>query len=76
MKIEEIIWLEDVIEKLLRKHEVRIDEVMEVFENRPQFRFVEEGNREGEHVYLAQGRTEAGGICQCSSSIRGIDRRW
>ena len=57
MKIGEIIWLEDIIEKLEKKHSVRQNEVIEVLENKPKFRFVEKGHRKGENVYAALGQT-------------------
>lgn len=60
MQIEGIIWLNDIIDKLSTKHHVEAYEVEEVFDRRPQFLFVEKGDREGEDVYLALGRTEAG----------------
>jgi uncharacterized DUF497 family protein len=60
LKINGIIWIDEIIEKLLRKHNVVQDEVREVFGNNPHFRFVENGHRPGEHVYAAMGRTDAG----------------
>ncbi|CAD7783231.1 MAG: hypothetical protein KCCBMMGE_01757 [Candidatus Methanoperedenaceae archaeon GB37] len=57
MKIGEIIWLEDIVEKLEKKHSVRQNEVIEVLENKPKFRFVEKGHRKGENVYAALGQT-------------------
>ena len=60
MEIEEIMWLRDVVDKLDYKHHVEIHEVEEVFINQPKYRFVEKGNRKGENVYLALGRTLAG----------------
>ena len=60
MYIEEIIWLDDIVEKLWRKHGVDTHEVMEILENSPKFRFVEKGHHPGEDMYLALGRTEAG----------------
>lgn len=60
MRVEEIIWLDAIIEKLALKHRVDPDEVEAVLRNRPKFRFVEKGEREGEDVYLALGRTDAG----------------
>ncbi len=57
MKIREIIWLEDILEKLERKHNVRKNEVIEVLENKPKFRFVEKGHHKGENVYAALGQT-------------------
>ena len=60
MKIEGIIWLRDVVDKLGFKHRVEIDEVEEVLCNKPKFRFVEKGKRKDENVYLALGQTIAG----------------
>jgi uncharacterized protein len=59
VKIESILWLEEILEKLWRKHRVDQHEVVEVLQNRPRFRFVEGGLREGEDVYVAEGRTDA-----------------
>ncbi len=63
MKITGFIWLEDIVDKLLQKHNIDQDEVREVFEDpqtTPHFRFVEKGHREGENVYAALGRSDAG----------------
>ena len=60
MKINGILWLEDVVEKLLLKHNVEEHEVLEVFDNRPFFIFVEKGHRKNENVYAALGQTESG----------------
>lgn len=60
MKIEGIIWLRDVVDKLATKHHVELDEVEEVLNGRPKFRFVEKGERKGEDVYMALGRSQAG----------------
>jgi uncharacterized DUF497 family protein len=60
MRIEGIIWLEAIVEKLAVKHHVEPEEVEEVLLNRPKFRFVESGDRAGEDVYMALGQTFAG----------------
>jgi uncharacterized DUF497 family protein len=60
MRIAGFIWIEEILDKLLRKHDVRGQEVVEVFDGDPKFRFVEKGRREGEHVYSAAGQTGAG----------------
>lgn len=60
MKIENIIWLQAIIEKLAVKHGVDTDEVEQVFFNAPQFRFVEKGKRAVENVYMAWGQTDGG----------------
>lgn len=60
LKIENLIWLHHIIDKLTFKHDVDISEVEEVFDSRPKFRFLQKGNRKEEDVYMALGRTEAG----------------
>ena len=60
MKIEGIIWFRDVVDKLIFKHHVETDEVEQMLENTPRFRFVKKGEREGEDVYMALGQTNAG----------------
>ena len=60
MNIENVILLQAVAEKLWAKHRVEPEEVAQVFEEAPAFRFVEKGQREGEDLYTALGRTEAG----------------
>ena len=60
MKIEEIIWLDNIVQKLLQKHDVDPAEVEEVLDNKPHIRFVEKGARRDEDLYAALGQTEAG----------------
>ena len=60
MRIEEIVWLDKIIDKLAVKHRVDTNEVEEVLSNKPKFRFVQQGDRPKEDVYLALGRTDAG----------------
>lgn len=60
MYIDDFIWLPSILDKVEIKHQVSQDEVEEVFFNRPRYRFVEAGYREGEDVYAASGQTEAG----------------
>ena len=60
MRIEGVIWLRDVVDKLDFKHHVETDEVEDVFDGKPKFRFVEKGHRRSEDVYLALGQTSAG----------------
>jgi hypothetical protein len=49
MRIEGIVWLRDVVDKLASKHGVETYEVEEVLEGKPNIRFVEKGEREGEY---------------------------
>ncbi len=60
MNIDDFIWLPDIIEKLIVKHNITQDEAEEVFFNRPKFRFVEKGHRKGENVYSALGQSDSG----------------
>ncbi len=60
MNIEGIIWLRNIVDKLAFKHHVETSEVEEVLTGKPKFRFVEKGERQGEDVYMALGRTQAG----------------
>lgn len=60
MRIEGILWLREVIDKLYSKHQVETYEVEDIFKSKPKIRFVEKGNIEGEDVYLALGQTDAG----------------
>ena len=60
MKINGVIWLRNVIDKILWKHHVTTDEVEEVFSRSARYRFLEKGNVKGEDLYSALGRTEAG----------------
>lgn len=60
LRIEGVIWLEDVIEKLIVKHNVQQIEVIEVLSNLPLFRRIEKGQRKDEDLYAALGRTDSG----------------
>ena len=60
MKIEGVIWLRAVVDKLVLKHRVQTHEVEEALSNKPKFRRIEKGNRKGEDVYRALGQTDAG----------------
>ncbi len=60
MKLRGIIWLEEIVEKIERKHQVTQDEVREILKGRSHFRFIERGHRRGESVYAAMGQTKSG----------------
>jgi uncharacterized DUF497 family protein len=60
MRIEGIIWLRHIEDKLAFKHGVETYEVEEVLRSRPKLRFVATGERDDEDVYLAWGQTAAG----------------
>ena len=60
MEIFDFIFLDNITEKLARKHRVQPQEVLEVFYGSPIIRFIEKGNRENENIYAAYGQTDAG----------------
>ena len=60
MRIREIIWLPDIVEKLEWKHNIVHHEVREALNNKPRIFFRETGHVEGEHLYEALSRTNAG----------------
>ena len=60
MHIVDIIWLPQVIDKLVWKHQVIPEEVDEVLFSNPFYRKVQKGHIPGEDVYAALGQTEAG----------------
>lgn len=61
MKIEDLIWLDEIVEKIESKHNVSQVEVVQIFNNQPRFRYITKGRRQkNEDVYAAYGQTEAG----------------
>jgi uncharacterized DUF497 family protein len=60
MRIRDVIIPPQILDKLEWKHNVRENEVREMFANIPRMRYLEEGDVQGENLYLALGRTDAG----------------
>ncbi len=60
MKIEGIIWLNQIVDKLAFKHQVETYEVEEMLSEKSKFRFVEKGDRKNEDMYMALGKTVGG----------------
>jgi uncharacterized DUF497 family protein len=60
VRVDDLIWMPGIVEKLAAVHEVTEDEVEEVFRNRPRFRFIESGHIQGEDVYSAEGQSDVG----------------
>ncbi|MDQ3248782.1 MAG: BrnT family toxin [Chloroflexota bacterium] len=61
MRIDDCIWLDDIVEKLASKHDVLTSEIEQVLADRPHFRYVSKGRHtRNEDVYAAYGQTEAG----------------
>jgi uncharacterized DUF497 family protein len=60
MKINEIIWLGQFIEKIERKHNVSVDETEQIFANHPQIHRIAKGDVMGDDLYRLLGQTDAG----------------
>jgi uncharacterized protein len=60
VKIDNIIWKEDIVRKLLLKHNVEQYEVEEVLTDKPRFNYVAKGYTSGENVYRVLGQTDSG----------------
>jgi len=60
MNIRGFIWQEEIIDKLDRKHNIKPDEVEEVFKGKPKFLRKEKGKVESEELYNVLGRTASG----------------
>jgi uncharacterized DUF497 family protein len=58
--IRKIIWKDQFVEKLERKHGVSVFEVEEVLSGKPLVRRVAKGRTKNEHVYSALGQTFVG----------------
>ena len=56
MRITNVIWLEQFVEKIERKHNVSRDEVESLFGSQPQVRLVARGDVKGEELYRAVGQ--------------------
>ena len=65
--IDDIIWLDAVVEKLAWKHNVLPLEVEEVLTGRYRIFKRESGKIEGEDLYNALGRTKLDAIFRCFS---------
>lgn len=60
LKISDIVWLDEIVDKLAQKHNLEPEEIVEVLQSKPSFRYVEKGHRKGEDVYSAMGQTGSG----------------
>ncbi len=61
MLIRNLIWLEEVVDKLEQKHNVSQEQVTFVMNHRPYIRFISKGRKnKKESVYAAYGRAQEG----------------
>jgi uncharacterized protein len=60
LKISECLWLDQFVDKIIRKHHVSSEEVEEVLSGNVIIRRLENGQVKGEDLYVAFGKTDAG----------------
>ena len=60
MYINDLIWLDQVVEKIERKPRVSKEEVEETLYNRPKYRKAQKGKFKDEDLHYAYGRTDSG----------------
>jgi uncharacterized protein len=60
MRIVDIVWLPQIIDKLSWKHGVEPEEVDQILFGQSRFRKVQKGHIPGEDVYAGLGQTESG----------------
>ena len=60
LRVTEIIWLMQFVEKIREKHGLRTEEVEEVLQRHPRVHRIERGQVQGEALYRALGSTDAG----------------
>jgi uncharacterized DUF497 family protein len=58
--LDDVIWMERIVEKLAWKHNVLTSDVEEVLSGNCRIFKKEKGRVEGEHLYNALGRTKGG----------------
>jgi uncharacterized DUF497 family protein len=60
MRLYEVIWKDQFVNKIEQKHQVSTDEVEQVLFSWPHVRQAQTGRVKGEDLYVAYGQTEAG----------------
>lgn len=60
MKVTECLWLDQFVDKIIRKHGVYPEEVEEMFSKGPLIRRLEGGHVKDEDLFVAFGTTNAG----------------
>jgi uncharacterized DUF497 family protein len=60
MAINECLWIDKFVDKIINKHNVYPEEVEDLLSQSPLIRKLEGGNVKGEDLYIAFGRTSGG----------------
>ncbi len=74
MKIRECLWLDEFVDKIIRKHRIAPEEVEAVFSRDPLIRKVETGKVKGEDLFVAFGTADSGRYLTVLF-VRKMDRR-
>ncbi len=74
MNITECLWLDEFVDKIIRKHNVSPEEVEDVFSGNVFVRRLEGGKVKGEDLYIVFGKTTAGRRLTILF-VRKIDKR-
>jgi hypothetical protein len=69
MHVNDIVWLDEIVDKIESEHHVYQDEVEEVFGNRPKYRKGKKGKYRGEICFMLMAAPTAGVICLSCSFI-------
>ena len=59
MRLYEVIWKDQFVDKIASKHKVTTEEVEQVLFSEPHVRRAEKGRVKGEDLYVAYGQTKA-----------------
>jgi hypothetical protein len=60
MRLYEVIWKDQFVDKIAYKHQVTTAEVEQILFSQPHIRRAEKGRVQGEDLYVAYGQTDAG----------------
>jgi len=60
LKIKECLWLDEFVDKIIRKHNVSPEEVEQVLSKDPVIQRLEGGHVKGEDLFIGFARTDAG----------------
>jgi len=60
LKIKECLWLDEFVDKIIRKHNVSPEEVEQVLSKDPVIHRLEGAHVKGEDLFIGFGRTDAG----------------
>lgn len=60
MRIKRIVWIDKFVDKIETRHHITTSEVEEVLHGERRVQRIAKGDVDGEDVYLALGRTDAG----------------